>query len=126
MPSTETLNRFVARVESNAHIEAVEEFYTENSSVRENQAAPRIGRDLHVANERRFLSRLKSLTSKCVRPILVNGDFVVIRWNFTFELHDGSQVAMDELTYQRWDGERIAEETFFFDPAQRAPKPRAG
>ena len=49
-----------------------------------------------------------------------------IRWNFTFELHDGSQVVMDELTYQRWEGERIAEETFFFDPAQRAPKPRAG
>jgi hypothetical protein len=25
------------------------------------------------------------------------------------------------LTYQRWEGERIAEETFFFDPAQRVP-----
>jgi hypothetical protein len=55
----------------------------------------------------------------------VNGDFVVIRWNFCFELHDGSRVVMDELTYQRWAGERIAEETFFFDPAQRVPKPRA-
>jgi hypothetical protein len=51
---------------------------------------------------------------------------VVIRRNFTFELHDGTFVVMDELTYQRWEGERIAEETFFFDPAQRAPKPRAG
>jgi len=56
----------------------------------------------------------------------VNEDFVVIRWNFSFELHDGTLVRMDELTYQRWEGERIAEETFFFDPAQRVPKPRAG
>jgi SnoaL-like domain len=126
MPSTDTLNRFVARVEANAHVAAVEEFYTENSSMRENQAMPRVGRDAHIANERRFLSRLKSLTSKCIRPIFVNGDFVVIRWNFTFELHDGTFVMMDELTYQRWEGERIAEETFFFDPAQRIPKPRAG
>ena len=126
MPSAETLNRFVARVEANAHVEAVQEFYTENSSVRENQAEPRIGRDAHIANEHRFLSRLRSLTSKCVRPVFVNGDWVVIRWNFTFELHDGGFVVMDELTYQRWDGERIAEETFFFDPAQRVPKPRAG
>jgi hypothetical protein len=125
MPSTEALNRFVARVEANAHVEAVEEFYTENSSMRENQAKPRVGRDAHIANERLFLSRLKSLTSKCVRPIFVNGDLVVIRWNFIFELHDGTFVAMDELTYQRWEGERIAEETFFFDPAQRVPKPRA-
>jgi hypothetical protein len=122
MPSAETLDRFVARVEANAHIEAVEEFYTENSSMRENQGAPRVGRGAHVANERRFLSRLKSLTSKCVRPIFVNGDFVVIRWNFRFELHDGGVVVMDELTYQRWEGERIAEETFFFDPAQRVPR----
>jgi hypothetical protein len=123
MPSAETLNRFVARVEANAHVEAVEEFYTENSSMRENQGKPRIGRDAHIANERQFLSRLKSLTSKCVRPVFVKEDFVVIRWNFILEFHDGSLVTMDELTYQRWEGERIAEETFFFDPAQRVPKP---
>jgi hypothetical protein len=126
MPSAATLDRFVARVESNAHVEAVEEFYTENSSVRENQGATRVGRDAHVANEHRFLARLKTFTSKCVRPIFVNGDFVVIRWNFNFELHDGTLVSMDELTYQRWEGERIADETFFFDPAQRVPKPRPG
>ena len=124
MPSAVTLNRFVDLVEANAHVEAVEEFYTENSSMRENQGEPRVGRDAHIANEHRFLARLRSLTSKCVRPVFVNGDFVVIRWNFHFELHDGTFVVMDELTYQRWEGERIAEETFFFDPAQRVPKHR--
>jgi hypothetical protein len=29
---------------------------------------------------------------------------------------------MEEIAYQRWEGERIAEETFFYDPAQRIPK----
>lgn len=29
---------------------------------------------------------------------------------------------MEELAYQRWEGERIAEETFFYDPAQRVPR----
>ena len=83
MPSVQTVNRFVARVEANAHIETVEEFYAEDSSVRENQAEPRVGRDLHIANEHRVLSRLKSLTSKYVGPIFVNGNLVVIR----LELH---------------------------------------
>ena len=33
---------------------------------------------------------------------------------------------MEELAYQRLEGERIAEETFFYDPAQRVPrKPNA-
>jgi len=30
---------------------------------------------------------------------------------------------MEEIAYQRWEGERIAEETFFSDPARRLPIP---
>lgn len=62
MPTTETLERFIARVEQNAHAEAVEEFYTPDASMQENQSAPRVGRDARVANERRVLARTKSLT----------------------------------------------------------------
>jgi hypothetical protein len=122
MPSPETLEKFIARVEQNAHVEAVEEFYTENSSMQENQAAPRIGRAAHAENERRVLSRTKSITSRCIRPLFVNGDRVVIRWQFRFEFLDGSIMEMDELSYQRWEAERIAEEKFFYDPAQQALK----
>ena len=123
MPTAETLEKFIARVEQNAHAEAVEEFYTENSSMRENQSVPRVGRDAHVANERRVLARAKTLTSKCVRPVFVNGENVVIRWIFRFEWLDGTVTQMEELAYQRWEGERIAEETFFYDPAQRIATP---
>jgi len=125
MPTAETLERFIARVEQNAHVEAVEEFYTEDASMQENQSVPRIGRDAHAENERKVLARTKSLTSKCVRPVFVNGDNVVIRWIFHFEWRDGTTTRMEELAYQRWEGERIAEETFFYDPAQRVRKPPA-
>jgi len=125
MPTAETLERFIARVESNAHAEACEEFYTENASMQENQETPRIGRDHHVANERRVMARAKSITSTCVRPVFVNGDHVVIRWIFHFVWQDGSVTHMEELAYQRWEGERIAQETFFYDPAQRVPKKAA-
>jgi hypothetical protein len=122
MPTTDTLERFIHRVEQNAHAEACEEFYTEHSQMQENQAPPRVGRDAHVANERLVLSKTKSMTSTCVRPVFVSGDHVVIRWIFHFEWLDGSATHMEELAYQRWEGERIAEETFFYDPAQRVPK----
>jgi len=122
MPTRETLERFVARVEENAHAEACEEFYTANASIQENQSTPRVGRDAHAANERKLLARAKSVSSRCVRPVFVSGDRVVIRWIFHFEWLDGTVTHMEELAYQRWDGERIAEETFFYDPAQRAPK----
>jgi hypothetical protein len=71
MPTAETVEKFIARVEENAHAEACEEFYTINSSMQENHAPPRVGRDAHVANERRVMARTKSMLSTCVRPVLI-------------------------------------------------------
>ncbi len=124
MPTSETLRRFVARVESNAHADAVEEFYTVGSTMQENHGPPRVGRAAHVANERAVLSRAKAMTSQCVGPVFTCGDLVVIRWRFHFEWLDGTVTDMEELAYQRWEGELIAEERFFYDPAQRVPKQR--
>ena len=126
MPTSETLERFIARVEQNAHDVAVEEFYTAGATMQENQSPPRVGRDAHVANEHRVLARARSLTSTCVRPVFMHGDKVVIRWIFRFEWLDGTFTRLEEIAYQRWEGERIAEETFYYDPAQRVPvKPGA-
>jgi len=122
MPSPQTLERFIAMVERNDHAQACELFYTEHSTMQENQGAPRVGRDAHVANERQVMARAESVTSTCVRPVLVNGDHVVIRWIFQFMWRDGSVTRMEELAWQRWEGERIAQETFFYDPAQRVPR----
>ena len=120
MPKPDALERFIARVESNDHVAAIEEFYTEDASMRENGQPPRRGREALVANERRALARMKSVSSRCVRPALMDGDVVVIRWIFDFETAEG-QVHMDELAYQRWEGDRIAEEQFFYDPRQLEP-----
>ena len=126
MPTADTLERFIAMVERNEHAEACEMFYTADSTMQENQEPPRRGRDAHVANERRVLGRARAVRSQCVRPVFVHGDRVVIRWIFDFDWLDGSITHMEELAYQRWEGEQIAEETFFYDPAQRAPKRPAG
>jgi len=64
------------------------------------------------------LARARSVRSTCVRPVLVHGDHVVIRWIFAFEWLDGSSTRLEELAWQRWQGDRIAAEQFFYDPAQ--------
>jgi hypothetical protein len=122
MPTEDTLNRFIARVEANAHAEACEEFHTPDSTMQENQSPPRVGRDAHAAAERAVLARAKSVMSTCVRPVFANGDHVVIRWIFRFEWLDGSVTQMEEIAYQHWVGEQIASEQFFYDPAQRVLK----
>ena len=118
MPTLETLERFIARVESNAHVEAIHEFYTEGASMRENFKEPRVGRATLMERERKTLENAKSVRSQCVRPAFVVGDRVVVRWIFEFDWPDGTHPRLEELAYQRWEGERIAEELFFYDPAQ--------
>ena len=88
MPAAETLARFIALVEQNEHAEAIEAFYTVDASMQENQSAPSVGRDALAANERRILAKAKTVVSRCIRPIFVNGDNVVIRWTFHFEWLD--------------------------------------
>jgi hypothetical protein len=122
MPSPEVLHRFIAKVEANAHVDAIEEFYAPHASMQENEQPPRAGRDALVANESRVLSRAKSVNSECLRPVFVNGDHVVIRWVFQFEFQDGARTRLDELAYQRWEGDRIVEEKFFYDPHQLQPR----
>jgi hypothetical protein len=121
MPSAETLERFIARVESNAHVEAIAEFYAPDASMQENESAPRKGRETLMANEAKVLARAKSVASRCVRPVFVNGDHVVIRWIFAFEMLDGKKTRLEELACQRWDGDRVVEEKFFYDSRQIRP-----
>ena len=64
--------------------------------------------------------------SRCVRPVFVAGDHVVIRWQFHFDWPDGSTTDIDELAFQRWEGDAIVEEKFYYDPAQLARKGAGG
>jgi SnoaL-like domain len=122
MPTAATLERFIALVEQNAHADAIEAFYAPNASMQENQSAPRVGRDTLIADERRVLARAKDVFSQCIRPVFVSGDRVVIRWVFKFRWLDGTETRMEELAYQRWEGERVIEEQFFYDPTQLTPQ----
>jgi hypothetical protein len=118
MPEQRELETFIALVESNQHAEAIERFYDEDASMQENLDPPRRGRTLLVDGERAFLTRWAKVQSQCVRPVFVNGDQLVVRWIFTFTDPAGKTLTMDELAYQRWRGNKIVEERFYYDPKQ--------
>lgn len=122
MPKQETIEQFISQVESNQHDKVIETFYAENASMQENQTEPRVGRDILVAYERKVLSKTKSVISKCIHPIFINGDYVVIRWFFSFEWLDGTTTKIEEISYQQWKEEQIVAEKFFYDPKQLLPK----
>lgn len=118
MPDRNILEAFIATVAAGKHDEAIERYYTADASMQENLDPPRAGRDGLVARERAVMASFKSIGTTCLRPVFVDGDRVVIRWLFEFERADGGKMRMDELAYQRWSGNKIAEERFYYDPKQ--------
>ena len=53
-----------------------------------------------------------------IHRAFADGDHVVIRWIFVFHRPEGRSMRIEELAYQRWKGDKIAQEQFFYDPVQ--------
>ena len=119
MPTRARLDEFIAAVVSGDHAGAIERFYTEDASMQENAAAPRVGRDVLVAHERAVLERVQSVTSTCVTSV-VEGDHVAIHWVFEFVFKSGKTSRFDEVALQEWCGEKVFRERFFYDPSKPA------
>jgi hypothetical protein len=122
MPSIELVEQFVNSVEENKHDETIEAFYAIDASMQDNNSSPRIGRELLIQNEKQILKKAKSISSKCIHPVFINGENVVIRWIFQFVWLNGTKTVIEELAYQKWENNKIKEEKFFYDPKQMNPK----
>jgi len=118
MPSREAIEGLISLVEQSRFIDGLEQFYAEDATTTENMGEPRRGREQLIANERGVMAAFPTIHSRCVRPIFVEGDRAVIRWQFEFVPASGPVRRMDELAYQLWRDDRIVEERFFYDPAQ--------
>lgn len=118
MPARALVEQFIALVEQGKYVEAIEQFYAADASMQENNSPPRKGRDALVKHERGVMASFKSIRTLPVEEFLVDGDRVVIRWVFEFTRPDGKVLRMDEVALQRWRGDEVVEERFFYDPGQ--------
>ncbi|HVJ53334.1 MAG TPA: nuclear transport factor 2 family protein [Aliidongia sp.] len=118
MPSTERIKGLIALVEQGKFIEALEQFYHAEASMQENGEPPRRGVEALIAHERGVMERVKIVGARQAGPVFVSGDEAVLNWVFEIARPDGTIVRLDELARQRWQGDRIAEERFYYDPSQ--------
>jgi hypothetical protein len=121
MASRESVEKFVAMVEDGKFIEAMERFYAPEATAQENNESPRIGLPALLENERKTLAAFGRAEAKCVRPIVIDGDNVVIHWVFTFARPSGGAIRLEELAQQVWRAERLVSERFFYDSRQMRP-----
>jgi len=118
MPNQDVVDRFVATVTAGDYVGAIERFYAPCASMQENQDAPRVGRDGLVRHEQAIMSAFESITCEIIGAPLIAGDHVAIQWRFAFTPHGGQTRTLQEIAWQRWERDEIAEEIFFYDPRQ--------
>jgi hypothetical protein len=121
MPDAATVQGLIDAVEAGRFVEAIEAYYATEASMQENGDAPRLGIAALVENETRLLGVFKSIRGRSLGPALVEGDRVAINWAFDFERQDGTKAHMEEVAWQRWQGGKVVEERFFYDPRQLQP-----
>jgi hypothetical protein len=119
MPTLDRVKALITMVEKGHYVDAIQRFYTKDASVQENLQPPRRGLEVLMADEEKMLANFKEVRTLPVKECLIQGDRVVINWVFEFIRMDGRSFRQDELAWQRWVGDRIAEERFYYDPAQQ-------
>lgn len=117
MPTKERVREFVETVERGEHIKAIADYYHVDASMQEPDKPARVGREVLIEYERAVLARVASMHTHPTKFILVDGDSVVINWVFDAVDMDGTRRRLEELTLQKWRGDRISTERFFYDTA---------
>ena len=120
MPAAATVQKLIDAVEAGDFLGAIRDFYADGASMQENNDAPRVGVPALLENEQRVMTVFKTITGKSLGAPLVAGDRVAINWVFDFVRPDGSVAHLEEIAWQRWEGEKVKEERFFYDRAQLA------
>lgn len=116
MPDRERVLQLIQMVERGRYVEAIEQFYTDDATMQENFGVIRQGRETLVAHERKAMASVKEIRTLPGSTFTLDDDRVVVHWRFDIEGKDGGIRRLDELAHQRWVGDRIAEERFYYDP----------
>ncbi len=117
MPERQRVEAFIAAVVSGEHVQAIADFYREDASMQENLQEPRRGRVALIEHETNALKRLQRMYTHPNPAFLVDGDCVAINWIFDATGRDGTTRRLQEIALQRWWGDRILEERFFYNSA---------
>ena len=117
MPDRKRVEAFIAAVVGGDHVQAIADYYHDDASMQENLKEPRRGRALLMEHEANALKRLQRMHTHPGPPFAIDGDNVAINWTFDATTPDGVTRRLVEVAFQKWKGDRIIEERFYYDTA---------
>lgn len=119
-PMTKLRDRLVAftrLVEQGHSLDAIAQFYAHDVIVFENRERMRAGLEACLAFERAALkSQPEPQTARALRFAADDATGTsFVEWVIRFRDSDGRPMRLEEVAVQRWDGEKICEERFYYE-----------
>lgn len=111
------INSLIAYTLENRLIEALNEFYHLDVVMQENCQPPRVGLAVSLERQRAAQAMTAKIHEVKAAIVLHDGDNAAIEWHAEWSMVGGSRFRIEEIALQRWRGDRIIHERFFYDPA---------
>lgn len=111
------LEAFVALSRAGRTLEAIERYYAEDVVVFENRELARAGREKCLDYERSALAGLAEPPRFELRGAGVDEarEKTFVEWVLHFVTREGKAFRLEEVAVQKWHGDRISEERFYYE-----------
>ena len=112
----------IEHIQTGKIIEAMTEFYSENTSMQENANPPTVGLAANIEREKQFLGQVKEFHGYGVSSVGVEGGdggtgtALIESW-MEFTNTSDQKVRLESVAVQKWEGGKIAHERFYYDSA---------
>ena len=120
-PSHERLearvNDLVSYIRDGRILEAMHEFYADDTAMQENGNPPTVGLAANLEREKQFLASVKRWIAFDVEAVAVDPSRgkTTIQSTLAFEGVDGKTYRTDQVAVQTWRDGKIAHEKFYYD-----------
>ncbi len=117
MSLREQLTQFIQLVESGQSVAAIERFYADDAVVFENHELARAGREKCAAYEREAVAKQAEPPRTRAASLACDDTTgrAFVEWLIRWKTAEGTWMRLEEVAAQRWSGDRIVEERFYYE-----------
>ncbi|MEM1422757.1 MAG: SnoaL-like domain-containing protein [Planctomycetota bacterium] len=96
-------------------LEAMDEFYDDSVTMQENAGEPTVGLAANIEREKGFLANVKEFHAFDVKSVATGPDLSIVESEMRFTDQSDNEVVLQQVSVQRWSGNRIISERFYYD-----------
>jgi len=96
-------------------IKAMENFYSDDIEMQENEETPRKGKNVCIDTERDNLQKVKNVEGNLLTQVIDDEKNIVFsEWVLAITYKDGSKFILTEVSVQHWLNGQVAKEKFYY------------